>query len=74
MCILIVMYAIAQGLFRTRLTALLIPSLTLMNGHVFFARYDLCVRKREEKDFQVAYYCVMFSFVDIMMDFLVTGS
>ena len=70
MCILIVLYAAAAQV----LTTLLIPSLTLMNGRVFFARYDLCIRKKEEKDIQVAHYCVMFSFLDMMMDFLVSGS
>jgi len=73
-CILIVMYTAAQGLFWMRPSALFIPSLTLTNGHVFFTRYDLYVRKREEKDFRVLYYCVMFPFLDMMMDFLVTGS
>jgi hypothetical protein len=69
-----VTYAAAQGLFLMRLTTVLIPSLTLMNGHVFFTRYDLCVRKKEEKNFQVADYCVTSPFLDMMTDFLVTGS
>jgi hypothetical protein len=68
-CILIVLYAAAAQVLR----ALLIPSLTLMNGRVFFTRYDLCISKKEEKDIQVAHYCVMFPFLDMMMDFLVTG-
>lgn len=74
MCILIVMYAAAHGLFWMRLTSLPIPSLTIMNGHIFFTRYDLCTRKKEEKDFQVAHYSVMFPFLGMTMDLVVTGS
>jgi hypothetical protein len=34
-----------------------------------FTKYDLCIRKKEEKDFEVAHYCVIFWFLDMMTGF-----